>query len=251
MTKPTVFIMAGGTGGHVFPALAVADQLRLKQWQVIWLGSENGMEAKLVPEKGYQLETIAVKGMRGNGLMRYLRAPWMIFKACKRALSLYRQYQPTVAVGFGGFASFPGGVAAKLHGCPLILHEQNAVAGLTNRLLGLWAKQVYTGFPNAFQHTSKNLIANLLTIPEHLKWVGNPVRSSIVGLTDPFQRYQNRQGKLTILIIGGSQGARALNRIIPDALSKLSIEERPLVIHQGGAKLFEELQQCYRFHQVE
>ena len=251
MSNPTVFIMAGGTGGHVFPALALADQLRAQQWRVIWLGSEQGMEAKLVPEKGYCLETIAIKGMRGNGVMRYIRAPWMIYQATRRACKLYRYYRPSLAVGFGGFASFPGGMAAKIVGCSLVLHEQNAIEGLTNRILGLWAKQVYTGFPDAFKRTSKNVLANLLPQPKSIKWIGNPVRETITSLLPPLQRYQSRQGKLRLLVIGGSQGARALNRIIPEALSQMSSEDRPLVTHQGGEKLFEELEQCYRSHQVE
>ncbi|HQT80700.1 MAG: undecaprenyldiphospho-muramoylpentapeptide beta-N-acetylglucosaminyltransferase [Ferrovum sp. 37-45-19] len=251
MTERIIFIMAGGTGGHVFPALAFADQLKLKQYRIIWLGSEQGMEAKLVPQRNYQLEKVAVQGMRGNGLMRYLRAPWMMLMACKAALALYRQYQPVLTVGFGGFASFPGGVAAKWYGCPLIIHEQNAVAGLTNRLLALWAKQVFTGFPGAFEQPSNNLLAHLLPRPNSSTWIGNPVRTSIASLTDPLKRYQARHGKLVLLVLGGSQGARALNRVIPEAISKLPVDERPMVIHQGGAKLFEELQQCYSFYQVQ
>lgn len=234
-----VLIMAGGTGGHVFPALAVAEELRNRDVDVFWMGTEKGIESKLVPAAGLPINYIKVQGLRGNGLSGWLLAPFKLIKAVIEARSVIKIIKPDVVLGLGGFASGPGGVAAKLAAIPLAIHEQNAIPGLTNKLLSRFARNVMEGFAQSF--------------PEKIKanWVGNPVRATIEKIAEPEQRYQDRKGSLKLLVLGGSLGARALNTIVPQALALLGESQRPQVKHQCGPKHIVDCQQAYAAVQVD
>lgn len=212
-------IMAGGSGGHIFPALAVARQLEAAGWQVEWLGSATRMEATIVPKAGIKLHSLAVRGLRGGGLKGKLGAPFMLLRAIWQALAVVRTVQPDVVVGFGGFASGPGGLAAKLARKPLVIHEQNAVAGMTNRYLAKLANTVLQAFPGAL---------------DNARVVGNPVRAEIVNLPAPAERFANRTGALRIQVLGGSQGARALNEKLPACLAAVFADTPVDVYHQCG-----------------
>ncbi|MBU6504775.1 MAG: undecaprenyldiphospho-muramoylpentapeptide beta-N-acetylglucosaminyltransferase [Betaproteobacteria bacterium] len=248
--KRTALIMAGGTGGHVFPALALARLLRTDGWRVVWLGTKQGMEARLVPQQGFVLETVAMGGLRGKGVWRILSAPWMVAVACLQSVAILLRQRPDVVVGFGGFASFPGGLSAALLKKPLVLHEQNAVAGLSNRVLARLARRVFEGFPGSFKAPSAHPLARMLGVPRDVRWVGNPVRPEIQELPPPAVRFAGRSGVLKILVLGGSQGASALNALIPRALALIPLQERPEVVHQGGARMMTALQEAYREHDV-
>ena len=214
-----IVIMAGGTGGHVFPGLAVAHRLQADDWQVHWLGTPDRMEAELVPAHGFPIEFINIRGLRNHGLVRKLLAPSQIIKAILQALVILRRIKPDVVLGMGGYAAGPGGVAAKLLGIPLVLHEQNAAAGLTNRLLAKIASRILMGFEGAFPLTERSRV------------VGNPVRDEFLQLAQqPLKHYQ-AGAVLKILIVGGSLGARALNQVVPNALAKLNKVE---IRHQSG-----------------
>lgn len=217
----TILIMAGGTGGHVFPALAVADQLRERGFRILWLGAENGMEGKLVRQYGYEIAELAVSRLRGGGLKRKLAAPFNLLRAVLQACSLISQRQPLLVVGFGGFASGPGGLAARLCKVPVVIHEQNAVPGLTNRLLSKMATVTLEGFQGAFGK-------------QDACWVGNPVRAEIAALEEPARRYAQHQGGLRVLVLGGSQGALLLNQDLPELLLAV-LGQDIQVRHQCGA----------------
>ena len=232
-TSPTFMLMAGGTGGHIFPALAVAAALKERGCKVVWLGSSGSMEERLVPQHGITLETVAMKGVRGNGLLRLAALPWMLFKAVRAARAALRRHQVDAVIGFGGFVTYPGGVAARSLGLPLVVHEQNAVAGLANRKLAKTAARVLYAFPQAFPNRPDGL-------------VGNPVRADIAGLPAPQERFAGREGSLKIFVVGGSLGARALNTIVPAALALLPEERRPQIVHQSGRGNLEALQEAYR-----
>lgn len=234
-----VLIMAGGTGGHVFPALAVAEELTNRAVDVFWMGTEKGIESKLVPSAGYPISFIKVQGLRGNGIMGWLLAPFKLIKAVAEALSVIREIKPDVVLGLGGFASGPGGVATKLVAKPLAIHEQNAIPGLTNTLLARLAQKVMQGFADSF---SPRINA---------EWVGNPVRSTIENLATPEQRFQDRSGPLRVLVLGGSLGARALNRVIPQAIALLEQAQRPQLRHQCGPKHIDDCNQNYKQAQVD
>ena len=229
----TVMIMAGGTGGHIFPGLAVAHALKTRGVNVVWLGSEGGMETRLVPEQGFALETLAIKGLRGKGLGSLLKAPVTVAGAIAKAKKLMSRHQPQAVVSFGGYTAGPGGVAAYLQGRPLLVHEQNCAPGLTNRLLARIAKKILTGFPNSFD-----------SVPNTT--VGNPVRPEISALAPPEQRYAGRSGATRLLILGGSQGARAINALVPKVVADLSERHAFDIRHQCGEKLREETEQAYR-----
>ncbi len=222
MNAGPVMIMAGGTGGHVFPALAVARALRVRNEAVVWLGSAQGMEARIVPAEGIPLETIRVSGLRRKGAMTWLAAPWRLLVALTDAARVLRRRRPRVVLGMGGFAAGPGGVAAWLLGRPLVIHEQNAVAGLTNRLLAGMAREVLTAFPGSFSSRWKARVT------------GNPVREEIAALAPPRERLAGRTGALRLLVLGGSQGARVLNESVPGAVAALPKDARPQVWHQAG-----------------
>lgn len=232
MNRGTVMMMAGGTGGHVFPALAVAAELQNRGFAIQWLGSEQGIENRLIPEAGLTLNRVAVTGLRGGGVMRRIKGPLMLLKTIWAARKIFKQVSPVLAVGFGGYASGPGGIAARLSGVPLVLHEQNARPGLTNRVLSKIAQKVLQGFPGALPNATT---------------VGNPVRKIIAELAAPDVRMANRQGPLRVLVIGGSQGALALNTALPMALAKWSnANDIELDIrHQSGRGRTEEVAAAY------
>lgn len=214
-------IMAGGTGGHVFPALAVARELQSQGWTLAWLGTAKGIEARLVPAEAIPLHFLSVQGVRGRGAIGLLKAPFLVLLAVIQALAVVRRFKPHVVVGFGGFASGPGGIAARLSGRPLVVHEQNAIPGTTNRYLAPLAARVLTAFPTRL----KNAIE-----------VGNPVRREVAALPKPTERFSTRNEQpLRLLVLGGSLGARSINEQVPEALSRLGANERPEVWHQCGA----------------
>lgn len=229
-----VLIMAGGTGGHVFPALAVAERLRARGVAVAWMGTRQGLEATLVPKAGIPVEWIEVSGLRGKGLGRKLRTPLMLGRALWRAGAILRRLRPRVVLGMGGFASGPGGMMARLLGVPLVVHEQNAIAGMTNRWLARFASQALEAFPHTFSPARQAIT------------VGNPVRESIAALPSPEERWTNRAGRLRLLVLGGSQGALALNQLVPQALALLGDDDRPEVWHQAGGQLHKTAEAAYR-----
>lgn len=238
----TILIMAGGTGGHVFPALAVADYLKERDWKVVWLGTRAGMEARLVPEKSYEMAWIRFAGMRGKGALRWAALPFMLLLAMwQSAMAIFR-LRPDVVLGMGGFTAFPGGLMASLLAKPLVIHEQNSVAGLTNRVLACLAERVLVAFPSAFNNPGDKPIGCRKPV---LTWCGNPVRADIAALSAPEQRLAGRQGKLRLLVVGGSLGAAALNDMVPQALALIPESGRPEVVHQSGAKHLEKLQANY------
>ena len=228
----TLMVMAGGTGGHVFPGLAVADLLRERGWKVVWMGNPNGMEAKLVPSRGYEMAWVQFTGLRGKGLLRKLKLPFALLSACWQARREIARVKPDVVLGMGGYISFPGGLMARLAGCPLLIHEQNSVAGLANRVLAKIATRVACGFPDA--------------LPGGI-WVGNPVRAEIAQMSPPVDRLAARgdDAPLRLLVLGGSLGAAAINEQVPKGLALLPDAERPQVVHQSGEKHFEQLQNNY------
>lgn len=229
-----VLVMAGGTGGHVFPALAVAARLRARGAPVAWMGTRNGLEATLVPQAGIPVEWIEVTGLRGKGLGQKLRMPFMLGRALFQAGAILRRLRPRVVLGMGGFASGPGGAMARWLRIPLVVHEQNAIAGLTNRGLSRLADRVLEGFPGTFAPARR------------AQAVGNPVRAEIAALPPPAERFTGRTGRPRLLVLGGSQGARALNQLVPQALALLEPDERPEVWHQVGGKLHEAAVVAYR-----
>jgi len=238
----TILVMAGGTGGHVFPALAVADYLREKGWNVIWLGTKNGMEAKLVPQKGYEMAWLKFSGVRGNGIVRWLLLPTQLLVAFAQSAAVIFKNRPDVVLGMGGYTAFPGGMMAALLAKPLVIHEQNSIAGMTNRVLACVADKVMVAFPGAFSGKKDKPL--LCSKPETI-WCGNPVRREIAEVAEPAQRYRGRTGSLRLLVVGGSLGASALNEMVPKALALMPEESRPSVVHQAGAKHLETLQENY------
>ncbi|MDP2792760.1 MAG: undecaprenyldiphospho-muramoylpentapeptide beta-N-acetylglucosaminyltransferase [Sulfurisoma sp.] len=229
----TLLVMAGGTGGHIFPGLAVADALREQGWRVVWMGNPDGMEARLVPERGYEMAWVRFAALRGKGIVRKLLLPFDLLRAFARASSELKRIRPDVVLGMGGFVTFPGGMMAVLKGIPLVLHEQNSVAGLANRVLAFVADRILTGFPGALKKGD---------------WVGNPVRTEIALLPEPTLRYRERERRGDpphLLVVGGSLGAAALNEAVPRALALLPEGERPEVLHQAGEKHIDSLRDIY------
>lgn len=226
--EPLVMILAGGTGGHIFPGLAVALALRARGVRVGWLGADGGMETRLVPPHDIDIDTIAVKGLRGKGVGALVTAPLRVLRAVRDAARVLRHRRPAAVISFGGYAAGPGGIAARIAGIPLLVHEQNRAAGLTNKVLAKVAKTVMTGFPQTFAHEVV---------------VGNPVREAIAAVEPPSRRDFHHGGALRVLVLGGSQGARALNNAVPQAAAALG---QPLhIVHQCGEKLLEEARAAY------
>jgi len=225
---PLVTIMAGGTGGHIFPGLAVAQALRARGAEVRWLGAAGGMETRLVPPHDIAIDTIAVAGLRGKGIATLLSAPLRVLRAVRDAARVLRQRKPDAVVSFGGYAAGPGGIAARIAGIPLLVHEQNRAAGLTNKVLAAVARQVLVGFPQTFAREVH---------------VGNPVRAQIAQVPPPAARDFAHAGPLRLLVLGGSQGARALNRAVPQAVAALGLPVA--VVHQAGEKLLDEARAAY------
>ncbi len=249
----TVMIMAGGTGGHIYPALAVGDALRAKGWNAVWLGTRNGMEAQLVPQHGgYEMAWVSIKGLRGKGVLRLLATPALLLLAMTQSARAIFRHRPDVVIGFGGYAALPGGLMASLLAKPLAIHEQNSIAGLTNRVLAGLADRVLVAFPDAFKDEGRKPgWKGLLPKAKQVEWVGNPVRAEIGNLAEPEQRFAGREGKLKLLVVGGSLGAAALNETLPRAVALIPVEQRPLVKHQAGKANYDKLQALYRDAGVE
>ena len=220
----SVVVMAGGTGGHVFPALAVARGLQAEGVEVHWLGTARGIEADIVPKAGIAISYLNVGGLRGNGPLPLLQAPFKLLVAVWQAMAICRRVNADAVIGLGGYVTGPGGVAARLLGLPLYIHEQNAIAGFTNKTLARFATRILQAFPSAFSASSK------------VSTVGNPVRADIINLPMPAIRYGERQGQLQVLVLGGSLGAVALNQLVPEAFAELEPAARPIIRHQAGRK---------------
>ncbi len=231
--RAPVLIMAGGTGGHIFPGLAVADALRARGVAVLWLGAEGGLETRLVPARGIEMHTVRVGGVRGKGWRTRLAAPFMLARSVMAAIGVLRRVRPRSVLSMGGYVAGPGGLAAWLLRRPLLVHEQNRVPGVTNRVLAKFARRVLVGFADAFPPAIG------------AEWIGNPVRADIAALADPASRMGGRSGRARLLVLGGSQGARALNRALPAALSLMPHASRPDVLHQCGARDLEGARQAY------
>ena len=227
-------VMAGGTGGHIFPGLAVAQELRRRGWNVCWLGGKGGalpsMESRLVPPHGLRFEALDFGGVRGKGVLTLALLPLRLLRAFWQSIAVLRKVRPDVVVGLGGYITFPGGMMAVLLGKPLVLHEQNAVAGLANRVLAGVADRVFCAFPSAMPKA---------------RWIGNPLRAEFATQPSPQQRFAGRSGALRVLVVGGSLGARALNEVVPQALALIDPKQRPLVTHQSGASQIEALREHY------
>jgi UDP-N-acetylglucosamine--N-acetylmuramyl-(pentapeptide) pyrophosphoryl-undecaprenol N-acetylglucosamine transferase len=231
----TALIMAGGTGGHIFPGLAVAQALRERGWRVHWLGASGtpaqpSMESQLVPPQGFAFETIDFSGVRGKGLVSLAWLPLRLLRAFWQSIQVVRRVRPDVVVGLGGFITFPGGLMSVLLGKPLVLHEQNSVAGLANKVLAGVADRIFTAFPAVLQKG---------------QWVGNPLRANFIGVPEPRTRFAGRSGPLQVLVVGGSLGAKALNDVVPQALALIPPAQRPSVIHQSGARQIDALRANY------
>ena len=231
MSQKTALIMAGGTGGHIFPGLAVAEELRARGWRVHWLGAPGSMESRIVPQHGFPLELIDFSGVRGKGLATLALLPLRLLRAFWQALQVVRRVQPDVVVGLGGYITFPGGMMGVLCGKPLVLHEQNSVAGMANKVLAGVADRVFTAFPDVLKKA---------------QWVGNPLRSAFTRQAAPSERFAGRTGPLRLLVAGGSLGAQALNDIVPRALALIPAADRPLVTHQSGATQIDALRANYQ-----
>jgi UDP-N-acetylglucosamine--N-acetylmuramyl-(pentapeptide) pyrophosphoryl-undecaprenol N-acetylglucosamine transferase len=235
MMQRCALVMAGGTGGHIFPGLAVAEALRDKGWRVHWLGAKGSadspsMESQLVPPRGFNFETIDFSGVRGKGLVTLAFLPLRLLKAFWQSIQVIRRVKPHVVIGLGGYIAFPAGMMSVLLGKPLVLHEQNSVAGMVNKILAQVADRVFTAFPDVLKNA---------------EWVGNPLRTAFTQQPEPAARFAGRTGPLRLLVVGGSLGAKALNNIVPQALALMPAEQRPLVTHQSGVKQIDELRANY------
>lgn len=229
-SSKVALVMAGGTGGHIFPGLALAHELRARGWQVHWLGTPASMESRIVPAEGFALETIDFSGVRGKGVITLALLPLKLLRAFWQALAVVRRVKPDVVIGLGGYVTFPGAMMAVLAGKPLVLHEQNSVAGLANKVLAGVADRIFTAFPGVFKKG---------------QWVGNPLRVAFTEQPDPQTRFAGRSGPLRLLVVGGSLGARALNEVVPQALALIPEARRPIVTHQSGEKQLEQLRANY------
>ena len=219
----TLLMMAGGTGGHIFPALAVAEKLRDAKINVVWLGSRTGLESRIVPAAGFQSDWLDIRGVRNRGWLRLLQLPFVLTRAMWQAHQIIRRRTPMALLGMGGFASGPGGLVAVLTRLPLLIHESNARPGLTNRVLAPLARYVMCGFPNT------------VGLGKGADWTGNPLRADLLNIPPPSTRYRDREGALRLLVVGGSQGAQALNQVVPEAIASLPEDKRPIVVHQSGS----------------
>jgi len=231
MNSKCALVMAGGTGGHIFPGLAVAEALREAGWRVHWLGAPNSMESQLVPPHGFTFEAVSFGGVRGKGLPTLLVLPLKLLRAFWQSWQVVRRVKPDVVLGLGGYITFPGGMMASLYGKPMVLHEQNSVAGMANKVLSQLADRVFTAFPGVFKQGH---------------WVGNPLRQAFTEQAAPVERFAGRSGPLRVLVVGGSLGAKVLNDIVPLALALMPMSIRPVVVHQSGAKQIDALRANYQ-----
>ncbi|MBK1721721.1 undecaprenyldiphospho-muramoylpentapeptide beta-N-acetylglucosaminyltransferase [Thiocystis violacea] len=236
---PCIGVMAGGTGGHVFPALAVAEALREQGAQVFWIGTRRGMESRLVPEHGFAMEWVSIEGLRGKGVGQLLKAPFKLLGALWQARGILRRRRADLVLGMGGFVSGPGGLAARALGLPLVIQEQNFVPGMTNQWLARIASAVFEAFPGSFPQ-GRRAIAS-----------GNPVRQAILDLPEPYARFAGRTGAPRLLVLGGSLGAQVLNETVPRALAALPAGLRPEVRHQAGERTLDLAKDAYRAAGVE
>ena len=232
----TILIMAGGTGGHVFPGLAVADEMRGRGWNVVWMGARSGIEARLVPPKGYPVEWIRAAALRGKGFAAKLLLPLNLLIGFWQGARAIFRIRPDVVLGMGGYVALPGGMMASFFARPLAVHEQNAISGLTNRVLASVADKSMEAFPGSLKGA---------------EWTGNPVRADIAAIAQPAARFAGRSGPLRLLVVGGSLGAQALNDSVPKALALLTSAERPLVVHQSGEKHLDSLQRSYKAENIQ
>lgn len=230
MRQPCALVMAGGTGGHIFPGLAMAEALRARGWRVHWLGVPGSMEERLVPPRGFAFEPVEFGGVRGKGLRTLLALPLRLARALVQARGVIRRVQPDVVLGLGGYITVPGGLAARLAGVPILLHEQNSIAGMSNRWLAKLAERSFSAYPDALPGG---------------EWVGNPLRAEFLNQPEPAARFAGRSGALRLLVVGGSLGAQALNSVVPRALALIPFEQRPIVTHQGGEKQIDALRAAY------
>ncbi|MCX7252465.1 MAG: undecaprenyldiphospho-muramoylpentapeptide beta-N-acetylglucosaminyltransferase [Burkholderiales bacterium] len=228
--QPCALVMAGGTGGHIFPGLAVAEALRARGWRVHWLGVPGSMEDRLVPPRGFAFEPVEFGGVRGKGLKTLALLPLRLTRALWQALGAVKRVQPDVVLGLGGYITVPGGLAARLSGRPILLHEQNSIAGMSNRWLAKLAERSFSAYPAALPGG---------------EWVGNPLRAEFLQQPAPAARFAGRSGPLRLLVVGGSLGAQALNQVLPRALGLIPFEQRPIVTHQGGEKQIDALRAAY------
>lgn len=223
-------VMAGGTGGHIFPGLAIAEALREQGWRVHWLGAPGSMESRLVPPRGFAFETIEFGGVRGKGIKTLALLPVRLVKAFWQSMQVVRRVRPDVVIGLGGYITFPAGLVSAMLGKPLVLHEQNSIAGMANKVLAGVARRTFSAFPSVLKQA---------------RWIGNPLRAGFLQQPTPAQRFAGRTGPLKVLVVGGSLGAKALNDIVPKALALIPAAQRPVVIHQSGAKQIDELRANY------
>ncbi len=230
MSMKCALVMAGGTGGHIFPGLAVAEALRDAGWRVHWLGVPGSMEHDLVPPRGFAFESVEFSGVRGKGIRTLALLPLRLLRAFWQSWQVVRRVQPDVVLGLGGYITFPGGMMASLYGKPVVLHEQNSVAGMANKMLAQVADRVFTAFPGVFKTG---------------QWVGNPLRRAFTEQATPAQRFAGRTGPLRVLVVGGSLGAKALNDMVPKALALMPAPTRPVVTHQSGVKQIDALRANY------
>ena len=237
----TILVAGGGTGGHVFPGLAVAAKLVARGARVFWLGTREGLEARLVAQHGVEFEGISFRGVRGKGLKTLLLGPYALMAACLSARAVIRRRVPDVVLGLGGFASFPGGLMGTAAGKPLVLHDSNAVAGLATRVLAHGADRILLGFPHALRGRHAKIV----------EWVGNPMRDAICAVAPPAERFAGREGPLRLLVVGGSLGAQALNELVPAAVARMSRATRPMLVHQAGEKHIAALRATYARHGVD
>lgn len=245
MSSRTILIMAAGSGGHIFPGLAIAKELASRGWKIHWMGTPAGMENRLVAQAGYPITSVNMTGVRGKGPMAWAVLPMRILVAFWQALRAIRRIAPDVVLSMGGYVAFPGGMMAALLGKPLVVHEPGAVAGITNRVLAPVADRVIVGMEGAFERPVAQKWANAMPKPERVDWLGTPVREEIAAIPDPNVRYSERDGRLRLLVVGGSLGAQTLNDLVLAAVASMAPGERPEIVHQAGEKLYAGLRAAY------
>jgi UDP-N-acetylglucosamine--N-acetylmuramyl-(pentapeptide) pyrophosphoryl-undecaprenol N-acetylglucosamine transferase len=242
----TILIMAAGSGGHIFPGLAIAKELMARGWNVHWMGTPRGMENRIVAQAGYPIVCVNISGVRGKGALAWVLLPLRILVAfCQSTLAIFR-IRPDVVLSLGGYVAFPGGMMAVLWGKPLVVHEPGAVAGITNRLLATVADRVIVGMQGAFERRLAQSWANHIPRPRRVDWLGTPVRDEIAAIDPPEARYSGRSGRLRLLVVGGSLGARTMNDLVLAALVSMPAASRPQIVHQSGENPYEALQQAYQ-----
>ena len=251
MKPRTILIMAAGTGGHIFPGLAIAKELELRGWDVHWMGTPWGMENQIVGDLGYPMVSINISGVRGKGIAAWLFLPLRILVSFLQSTVAIFRIRPDVVLSLGGYVAFPGGMMAALWGRPLVVHEPGAVAGITNRILGTIADRVIVGMEGAFDRPVATRWVNRIPKPRRVEWLGTPMREEISSVPPPGERYATHVGPIRLLVVGGSLGAQTMNDLVLAALASMPADKRPQVVHQSGQKLLEHLQYAYRHAHVD